>query len=186
MIKCSHKNSLKIQKKNEGLKMDTSNKLIIHRSEARKTQQQVADMLNISKSTYRRMERGEAIPDLEQIKKIADFYDIPEEEFYNTSFPIVHTVSYSQGLLDDFRKLIAENEEITDDWKTNHFRFKKLQEGFEKVWEEKAKALEFPHLNLESIPTGTTVKRVNLDIEGEELMDYCLKVQKALGKALFS
>lgn len=166
--------------------MDTANKLIVFRSEAHATQQDIADLLGISKSTYRRMERGEAYPDINQLHKLIKYYDITLTEFDNLTFPLTKTVKYPPGMLASFRKVIEENENPTHNWQDNHYQFKLMQKALNEVLDEKNKALDFPELNSNNILSGTTVKTVRLDIEGEQLIQRCLNAQAKLSKALFS
>ena len=64
------------------------NKFIILRNEHNLTQEQVAEMLNISKSTYCRIEKGQQDISVEALKKLLKIYNITFEDFYNIKLPI--------------------------------------------------------------------------------------------------
>ena len=53
-----------------------ANKLIEKRTGKELTQQQVADMIKVSRSAYSFYETGKKAPKIETLIKIADFYDI--------------------------------------------------------------------------------------------------------------
>lgn len=46
------------------------------RLDFKKTQQEIADFLGITRPTYSRYENGEREPDYETLKKIADYFDV--------------------------------------------------------------------------------------------------------------
>lgn len=46
------------------------------RQQLNKTQEEIAKILNISQSNYSKYERNEIEPDIETLKKIADYFDV--------------------------------------------------------------------------------------------------------------
>lgn len=67
--------------------MTLSNKLRIYRTEARLSQQEVADAIHISKNEYSRMENGTTIPNTEELN-VLSLFNISYEEMINTTFSI--------------------------------------------------------------------------------------------------
>ncbi|WP_077616815.1 helix-turn-helix domain-containing protein [Caenibacillus caldisaponilyticus] len=56
--------------------MDYGERLKILRMRKKLSQQDVADRLNINRSTYARYELGQTQPDFETLEKLADFFDV--------------------------------------------------------------------------------------------------------------
>ena len=56
--------------------MELQNVLIKLRKEKGLTQQQMADMLNITQQAYGHYESGKRLPDIKTLVKIADFYGV--------------------------------------------------------------------------------------------------------------
>ena len=50
--------------------------LIMLRSIAGKTQEDIAEVIGISRQAYAKWERGETIPDIEKCSRLAEFYDV--------------------------------------------------------------------------------------------------------------
>ena len=82
------------------------NKFIILRNEHNLTQEQVAEMLNISKSTYCRIEKGQQDISVEALKKLLKIYNITFEDFYNIKLPIVRTITYPDKLLKNLQNAL--------------------------------------------------------------------------------
>lgn len=165
--------------------IDVGNKLRILRHEANFSQQEVAEKLGISKSSYCRMESNEKSPDLEELDILCNLYTITINEFYQMEYPVSHTVVIPKSLLDNLENVIEENKEITLDWNKNRERFNVLREAFEPVFDIRMKACDFPDLDPKFIEPGTTVKTVKLDLRCEYLMDQYFELQKKYCKALF-
>lgn len=53
-----------------------SNKIKTLRKEKKKTQQNVADLLKIRRSTYGEYERGKILPPMDKMKILADYFDV--------------------------------------------------------------------------------------------------------------
>jgi transcriptional regulator with XRE-family HTH domain len=65
-----------IDERVECLSMDYGERLKILRMRKKLSQQDVADRLNINRSTYARYELGQTQPDFETLEKLADFFDV--------------------------------------------------------------------------------------------------------------
>ena len=74
---------MKTEKKVNYMNLSNKNKFIILRNEHNLTQEQVAEMLNISKSTYCRIENGTLNIGVDALKKLLQIYNITFEDFYN-------------------------------------------------------------------------------------------------------
>ncbi len=165
--------------------MDNGNKLRILRNQAGYSQQDVADKLEISKSKYCRMENNETTIDVIELKKILEIYNISAEYFLQLKFPLIRVISFPEKLLDELEMTINENINITDNWNLNRERFNLLRKSLNPVLEIRDKAFDFPELKLEAIESGKTIKTVQLDMRGEELINKCLKLQEKYCRVLF-
>jgi transcriptional regulator with XRE-family HTH domain len=63
------------------MKMRIGNRLMTAREERKLSQAEMADLLNVSSSTYSRLERNESAVDLEQIVGFSKTLQIPVQEF---------------------------------------------------------------------------------------------------------
>lgn len=165
--------------------MDTGNKLRNLRHQFECSQQQVAEALGVSKSTYCRMESNNARINMEQLEKIFNYYSITANDFFEMTFPICHFCRIPKELLDNLERVLKENENIVGDWNENRERFNHLREAFEPVFEERAKAFDFPELDVSNIESGTNVKEVRLDLRAEKLIDRYFEIQKKYCDILF-
>lgn len=65
------------------------------------TQQQVADMLGISRSAYNGYERGRRSPDVDTIEKLSRFYSVPIARFFGeVPSEFLYEESYYEGQSD--------------------------------------------------------------------------------------
>lgn len=103
------------------------NKFIILRNEHNLTQEQIAEMLNISKSTYCRIEKGQQDISVEALKKLLKIYNITFEDFYNIQLPIVKTITYPKKLLINLQNAIDKNKEKSNNWVINLEKFENLK-----------------------------------------------------------
>lgn len=165
--------------------MDIGNRLRIFRNQAQYSQQEVADKLGISKSKYCRMENNETALDVIELKKVLEIYDISAESFLQLEFPLSRIISFPRKLLDDLEMTINQNANITNNWELNRKRFNLLRKSLNPVLEIRDKAFDFPELNLNNIESGKTLKTVQLDMRGEELIKKCLKLQEEYCRVLF-
>ncbi|WP_458412747.1 helix-turn-helix domain-containing protein [Schinkia sp. CFF1] len=65
--------------------MSINNRLKELRNKSNISQQELANRLNINRSTYARYETGDTQPDIETIKKIARFFDVSTDYLLGTS-----------------------------------------------------------------------------------------------------
>ena len=70
------------------LKETISKNLIELRTQARLTQAQLADMLNYSDKAVSKWERGEAIPDIRVLIKLAEIYNINVDDIIKSANPL--------------------------------------------------------------------------------------------------
>ncbi|WP_049945212.1 helix-turn-helix transcriptional regulator [Butyrivibrio sp. AC2005] len=164
--------------------MTISNTLIILRDQHNYTQQQVAEALGVSKSTYCRYEQGKTTLGVEEINAILTLYGITYEEFVGIRFPIEHTIKYPTKLLDLLEKTINENSEPAKEYAENNDKYHKIKEAMAPILSIRDEGLSFPGLDLTNIPSGTVVKSVNMDARGERLISRALKAQDKLWDAM--
>lgn len=72
------------------------------------TQQQVADAVNVSRTTYSTYERDRAEPDVELIRNLAEFYRV------STDFLLQVDIKSEDPVLDDLRARLWEHIVIAD------------------------------------------------------------------------
>lgn len=164
--------------------MELFNKLRLYRFESKMSQQEVADVVGISKSKYWRMEKGEILPDVEELDKLLKLFNITYQEMCDTDFPVVHTIKYPPELLENLQNVMKENSRITEDWKENQTRYHNLKNALHPLLDIRNEALDFPDLDYSSVPLNQTTKTVNLDMNGEFLIGQAIKLQGKLIKAL--
>ena len=165
--------------------MDFTNKLIVFRDKAGLKQEEVADRLGISKSSYSRKENGVTQFTYEELEKLFEVLNITWLDLREMKFPIIHEEKISPDLLDELDRVIEENNSVTGDWNINREQYNRIQRALNPVLEERNHSFDFPDLNLDSIPRGTTVKEVLLDVRAERLINEALKTQKVLAHAIF-
>lgn len=56
--------------------MEFSEKLLLLRTENRRTQQQLADAIGVTLRQYQRFEHGEQKPGFDNLRRLADFYQV--------------------------------------------------------------------------------------------------------------
>ena len=117
-------------------KKKASKKLREKREEAELTQNDVAEQLHVSPQSISKWERGEALPSVEFLPKLAEIYNCKIDDFFNEkisveveipqSEPIDKTFKELKKLYDDYR----QGQEIVLDEKQNKaFEFiKKVSE----------------------------------------------------------
>jgi len=162
------------------MNLSNKNKFIILRNEHNLTQEQVAEMLNISKSTYCRIENGTLNIGVDALKKLLQIYNITFEDFYNIQLPIVRTITYPKKLLQNLQNAINENGEKSNSWVTNLKKYENIKNALNPIFEIRNKAFHFPGIDISEIPNNTTVKQVKLDPKAELLIDRALKAQQKL------
>lgn len=91
-------------------------KLVKARKDARYTQKQVADALNLNRSTLANYEIGRIQPDIETLGKLADFYHVSLDWLVGT---VGHSIPYSIFLTGEefslLRDLLKNIHELKED-----------------------------------------------------------------------
>lgn len=87
--------------------------------EARKekglTQSEIAEAMNITKSTYCGYETGKRQPDVMKIKQISEILGIPADRLLQTGHEDVQRVSAKeQSMIDLFRQMTAEEKSLVE------------------------------------------------------------------------
>lgn len=82
------------------------------RKENKKTQQEVADYLNIAQATYGRYETDSITPPIETLCKLADFYGVSLDFLVNREYAneFGYMSSEEKLLVSSFRKLSTYNQ----------------------------------------------------------------------------
>ncbi len=171
---------MKTEKKVNYMNLSNKNKFIILRNEHNLTQEQVAEMLNISKSTYCRIETGQQNISVEALKELLKIYNITFEDFYNIKLPIVRTITYPDKLLKNLQNALNENEEKSNSWIVNFEKFEKLKKALKPILEIRDKALALPDIDISEMPDKTTIKQVTFNRDAELLIDRAIEAQQKL------
>ena len=79
------------------MKMRIGNRLMTAREERKLSQAEMAELLNVSSSTYSRLERNESAVDLEQIVGFSKTLQIPIQEFLPDTFSINSSSQQNQN-----------------------------------------------------------------------------------------
>jgi transcriptional regulator with XRE-family HTH domain len=74
------------------------------RKEKKKTQQNIADLLKIRRSTYGEYERGKIIPPMDKIKTLADYFGVSTDFLINN----VNTEKQEIDASDNIQQLLSE------------------------------------------------------------------------------
>lgn len=162
------------------MNLSNKNKFLILRHKYHLTQDQVAEKLGISKSTYCRIEKGQIDISVEALKKLLNIYNITFEDFYNIKLPLIKSAVYPPQLLITLEKAIKENSDKTDSWFDNLRKYENLKNALNPVLEVRNKALCFPDIDISRLPDKTIVKQANLDPRAEFLINQCIKAQQKL------
>jgi transcriptional regulator with XRE-family HTH domain len=72
------------------------------------TQQQVADAINVSRTTYSTYERGRAEPDVELLRRLSEFYKV------SADFLLQIDIKSEDPVLDDLRARLWEHILVSD------------------------------------------------------------------------
>lgn len=92
--------------------MEFANNLKNARLTAQLTQQQVAESMGITKSTYCGYETGKRQPDVQKIKQLSEILNVPSDILLGTGKRNVPPLSAQEHqLLDLFRRLNKEGQE---------------------------------------------------------------------------
>lgn len=79
------------------MKIKVGNKLMSIREERKLNQNEMAELLGISPSSYGRIERNESTTDLEQVVAFSKTLNVPIQEFLPDTFSIHNNQPYGQG-----------------------------------------------------------------------------------------
>lgn len=170
--------------------MDNANKLRVLRHEAGFSQQQVADAIGVSKSTYFRLEKStecNANLTVDILLKLLRLYHISFDDFNEIKFPIIKTEKFPVSLVRELESVVSNDFAVlSSDWRENRDKLKELQRVIFKVMDERAKFFDFPEVDLSFLGgTGITVKTVNLDVKVEGLLQKAFRIQEMFAKAVF-
>ena len=101
--------------------MDIGQQLLYYRHKKRLTQKEVADVINIDKSTYCHYERGNRVPSTKIWMKLSNVLGFPV-------FPAYIEVDYPDDLLERLENCINENGKPSPNPTQNTERFFKINE----------------------------------------------------------
>ena len=77
------------------------------RKSSRLTQVELAEKINYSDKTISKWERGEGLPDVETLKKLADLYGVTVDSILNENFNVKRHMRRKYGLIAGQKTLIA-------------------------------------------------------------------------------
>lgn len=150
------------------------------------TQQQLANILHVDKSTYAHYEGGRRTPNAEKLKILADFYGL-KDELLGARLPVVTKVEYPAGMLEKFeRELNAAKDYQGKTTMELIALYRHLDKEFRPIWEARMQAFDFPNLPLEFYEkyAGQTIQEIKLNLKGEYLIEKYLNLQKNIFEAI--
>ncbi|MBX0358951.1 helix-turn-helix domain-containing protein [Halobacillus sp. Nhm2S1] len=87
-----------------------SQRLVYLRKENRKTQQEMADMLGVTRPAYTAYERGSRKPDYDTLQKIADHFDVTTDYLLGRSNAHNTQVESSNDSIAEINRLLVKYE----------------------------------------------------------------------------
>ena len=165
--------------------MDITNKVVILRDRTGMKQEEVAEALGISKSSYCRKERGETKFTIEEFSKLLEIFQVAYSDFYDIEFPIMHKEIVPVDLLEKLQIALERNSTVSSDWNTNREQYNNIQRALKPIMDKRYEAFDFPDINTENILPGTNLKVVQLDTCAEHLVTQAFIVQSRLAHAIF-
>lgn len=148
-----------------------------YRVEKGYTQQYVADILGVDKSTYSHYEASRRTPDVNKLKKLAELYGL-NDELLGAKLPIMTQIIYPIDVLDNLEKVIETCKVNTCDYNEAKKEFNKLRNALKPVLDIRDAALDLPNISIQKYDSGTVVKQVRLDMRAEKLISECMNKQK--------
>lgn len=144
------------------------------RAEAKLTQKQVADYLNVEVSTYAHYEKGDRTPDATKLSALASLYKL-DDEMLGAQFPIETHVFYEKKDIENLKIALENCEWRKGDYQHNRNQFDKLKEAVYPLLQARNAALSIPEVNISDLPVGTDIIKVKLDRTGEALIKQYLE-----------
>ncbi len=140
------------------------------------TQQDVARVLKIDKSTYAHYEAARRTPDIDKLKKLATLYGLTDQ-LLGAKLPIVAKTVYPKKMLDNLEAAINSCAESTGNYKKDYIEYKKLKEALAPVMKIRDDALDLPNIPVGIYEENITLKQVELDMRAEKLIFACIDKQ---------
>ena len=155
--------------------MDIGQQLLYYRHKKGLTQKEVADAINIDKSTYCHYERGNRVPSTKIWMKLSNVLGFPV-------FPAYIEVDYPDDLLERLENCINENGKPSPNPTQNTEQFFKINELLNEIYKVHEEAMNIEELPIENIDnyTSKTILKVTLDIRAERLRQKAIKCMQDL------
>ncbi len=162
-----------------------ANRLIKLRAERNLSQDTVASAIQVSKSTYCRMEK-DATFSADVLRRLLDYYHMTYEQFYDVKLPLVRIVSYPVKLLENLKEAVEKygRPPIATSWGENRERYHKLKEALDPVLAERNRQIEIPDFKIDEMMAGQDLMTVKFDPYAEWLIRQCMQEQEKLIKAI--
>lgn len=139
------------------------------RDNSGETQQQLADYLGVDVSTYAHYEAGRRAPDIEKLRKLAEKYGITDE-LLGAKPPIIVCQHFEETDLERLKQAISDTVWVDGDYTRNKEKYENLRRCAEPVLKEWENSLSLPNIDISKYPSGSTLKRVELDMYAESLI----------------
>lgn len=138
-------------------------KLSILRKQSGLTQEQLSEELNVSRQAVSKWERGEAIPDLNTLISLADFYDINLDDLVRNDCKVDLNNNFIEGPASDSRCDYTQYIGKICDISVNCFRFSVLRNaeiiGVSERWLCFVKNNRLGFVNIQKLSGGILVKK---------------------------
>lgn len=150
--------------------MDIGQQLLFYRHKKGLTQKEVADAINIDKSTYCHYERGNRVPSTKMWMKLSNVLGFPV-------FPAYIEVDYPDDLLERLENCINENGKPSPNPTQNNEQIYRINKLLDETYKIEEEAINFEELPIEKIDnyTSKTILKVTLDIRAEKLRQKAIK-----------
>lgn len=174
--------------------MELPERLKERRLALRLTQQQVAEKIGVDTTTYAHYESGRRTPDIKRLNMLCALFGIAVQDH----FPLVRTLKYPPELVES---LLNTKKQVEDElaflethrgeissrkllWSTHEMieRLKTAVEPVQKIWED---IMDAPEMDLEGLPVGQTILRVNYRPEDWLLLSESLQLQSKVINFMF-
>lgn len=165
--------------------LSLTNRLIILRDENNLTQEDVAKILGISKSSYSRKESGKTEFTVSEFNKLLNLFKVKFEDLVNINLPIRRVEKIPQELLDNLHNAIQTDISPTNNWNENKKRYWLIQSAMNDIIKKKLEFTDIPDLNLTTIPLGSELAEIVFDLESEILLSQANEIMIDLAKKLF-
>lgn len=162
-------------------------KLIALRKDHMMTQQDLASLLGVDKSTVSHYEAGNHIPDVEKMKIISDIFKVVIESMFDDNSPVVIKEKYSETFLDEIDSIL-DSITVTGDYRKDIDQSSIVQAEIDKLFNERKVLTDINNVdfNIEDMRWKNSIplKKVIFDDRADKLIDRAISLHSELLKVI--